>query len=223
MARLRTLGFGRRGDGIRFTGFEVGRFAICDKPPALLPRLPADGARCARDVTDLGRKPMILPMATFGNHPGHRATSRALAKPAPQRGQPPQHATSEVIERGTLIFKRAFSCLFSRWKKGTRPKSLRSKPGGTPLTCRSHQSDRRHRTSQPANQRPNDKATKGPTNQPTSQQANNAFRAETAAGSSRVSRAPACRRPPDPCAGVRSWPGGCRSGGRSGGRCGRRG
>src|SRR5699024_10891501 len=30
-----------------------------------------------------------------------------------------------------------FWLLFSRWKKVTRPKSLRSKPGGTPLTCRS--------------------------------------------------------------------------------------
>src|SRR5699024_1704702 len=41
-----------------------------------------------------------------------------------------------------------------------------------------------------------------PANQQTSQQAS---KAETPSDSTRASRAPACRRPPDPCAGVRSW------------------
>jgi len=67
-----------------------------------------------------------------------RSSDGIFTKPANRRGQPPQPVTPETIERWTLTLKRAFSYLFSRSKKGTRRKSLRSKPAGTPLTltCR---------------------------------------------------------------------------------------
>jgi len=38
-------------------------------------------ARASRAGINPERKPGIFPMATFGNHPGHHATSRFLAKP----------------------------------------------------------------------------------------------------------------------------------------------
>jgi len=93
--------------------------------PAKMGRSPQEGSpasKMARAPRGLGpeRKPGILPMATFGNHPGHHATSRAVAKPAHRRGQPPRRVRPEVTERGTLTLKSAFSCLFSLWKKGTR-------------------------------------------------------------------------------------------------------
>ena len=48
---------------------------------------------------------------------------------------------TEPTERGTLKLKSDFWLLFSLWKKVTRRKSLRSRPAGTPLTCRGSHCD----------------------------------------------------------------------------------
>jgi hypothetical protein len=91
----------------------------------------AAGARGARGVTAPERKPGILPMATSGNHPGHHATSRALAKPAHRRGQPPQSPSFSGNRAWDFDVRERFCLLLPRLAKVSRRKTSRSEPGET--------------------------------------------------------------------------------------------